>query len=73
MLRRDLTDRLSVNYFHESTKLTGLIVSTIVYFLALKLGKYLLVENDIELPPISKWVILNTFAITLAYISAIPF
>ena len=57
----------------ESTKLVGFIVSTIVYFLALWLGKYLLAENNFELPPISRWVILNTFAITPAYISPIPF
>ena len=53
--------------------MTGFIVSAIVYFLALRLGKHLLAENDLVFPPFSTWVFLNTFAITLAYIAAIPF
>lgn len=49
------------------------IVSTIVYFLGLWLGKYLLESNDLELPPFTKWLVLNTFALILAYLASLPF
>ena len=53
--------------------MTAFIVSTTVYFVGLWLGKYLLRANDLELPAFSRWLVLNTFAILLAYIAIIPF
>jgi hypothetical protein len=54
--------------------MTGLIVSTIVYFPALWLGSQLLERNDIELPrgP-TRWVVLNTFAALVSYLASLPF
>jgi len=53
--------------------MAAFIVSIIAYFLGLWLGKYLLKANDLELPPFSRWLILNTFALTLAYVATLPF
>ena len=49
------------------------IVSIIAYLFGLWLGKYLLKVNDLELPPFSKWLVLNTFALILAYLAILPF
>lgn len=51
----------------------GFVISTIVYVLALAFGSHLLSSNDIELPRMSRWIILNTFAFALAYTAALPF
>jgi len=51
----------------------ALIVSIIAYFFGLWLGRYLLKANDLELPPFSRWLVLNTFALILAYLAALPF
>jgi hypothetical protein len=53
--------------------MTGFFVSTVVYFLGLWLGGRLLASNDIELPRISRWIVLNTFAILLSIIASLPF
>ncbi len=62
-----------IKYIREKAILTGFIVSTSVYLFALWLGKYLLIQNNLEFPPFSRWVVLNTFAIALAYIATLPF
>ena len=49
------------------------IVSFVAYLFGLWLGKYLLKANDLELPPFSRWLVLNTFALILAYLAAMPF
>jgi hypothetical protein len=49
------------------------VISAIAYLFALALGSYLLSSNDIELPRMSRWIILNTFAFVLSYIAALPF
>ena len=49
------------------------VISTIVYVLALAFGSYLLSSNDIELPRMSRWIILNTFAFVVSYVAALPF
>lgn len=53
--------------------MTAFVVSTIVYLLALAAGSYLLSSNDIELPRMSRWIVLNTFAFVLSYMAALPF
>jgi hypothetical protein len=53
--------------------MTAFIVSIVVYFFGLWLGKYLLRANDLEFPAFSRWLILNTFALVLAYIATLPF
>jgi len=53
--------------------MTGFFVSTVVYFIGLWFGGRLLAANDIELPRISRWIVLNTFAILLSIIAALPF
>lgn len=60
-------------WLKEALRLSGLIISTLVYFIGLWLGKRLLNDYDLEFKPISKFVVLNTFAITLALIATIPF
>jgi len=54
--------------------MTGFIVSTLAYFLALALGQYLLIKNDIEIPSrMIKWIILNAFAFFISYLAGLPF
>jgi uncharacterized membrane protein YeaQ/YmgE (transglycosylase-associated protein family) len=53
--------------------MTGFFVSIVVYFIGLWLGGRLLQANNIELPRISRWVVLNTFAILVSIIAALPF
>jgi hypothetical protein len=53
--------------------MTGFFVSAVVYFIGLWLGGRLLLATDIKSPRISRWVVLNTFAILLSIITVLPF
>ena len=53
--------------------MAAFFAATVAYFFGLWPGRRILAHHDIELPRFSRWLILNTFAILLAYLAAIPF
>ena len=53
--------------------IAGIVISLLAYYLALKWSSHLLENNDIVLPAFTRWLVLNTFALIVSSIVALPF